>query len=149
MICETCTIFPVPPTYTHTPMHDLRQHLPLLCSLSLLTPYPTKSTLEKDKKSGEEPCRLHELEEQESAELKNRVVIDRIAALQDDASPVWHKFSYCTFTSKSKICRLEKSNDASVSESTDFPVTSGSSSFATPPMCTWWHRTLEPTAKCK
>lgn len=41
---------------------------------------------------------------------KNRVIIDRIMALQEEASFMWHKSCYSSFTSKSKISRLEKSS---------------------------------------
>ena len=47
----------------------------------------------------------HKLRERD---VKYRVAIERIATMQDDTALVWHKACYSSFTSKSKISRLEK-----------------------------------------
>ena len=47
----------------------------------------------------------HKLRERD---VKYRVTIERIATMQDDIALVWHKSCYSSFTSKSKISRLEK-----------------------------------------
>ncbi len=40
--------------------------------------------------------------------------MDRIASIREDTSLVWHKSCYSSFTSRSKISRLEKCNDSVV-----------------------------------
>ena len=44
--------------------------------------------------------------------LNYRLTIERIATMQSDIAPVWHKSCYSSFTSKSKISRLEKSKES-------------------------------------
>lgn len=44
--------------------------------------------------------------------VKYRLTIERIATMQGDITPVWHKSCYSSFTSKSKISRLEKSEES-------------------------------------
>lgn len=51
----------------------------------------------------------HKLRERD---VKYRLTIERIATMRDDIALVWHKSCYSSFTSKSKISRLEKSKES-------------------------------------